>query len=271
MKPAAFDYFRPATLEAALSRDDVMPLAGGQSLLPLLGLRMNAVNCLMDIGRVPELRRVEDEGSHALIGAAITHAEIEDGLVPDPGRGLMRRMASNIAYRAIRNQGTIGGSVAMADPAADWPVCLMALNATAIIAGSKGMRREPVAALIQDIYTTSLESGELIVAFEIDWIDEKARTGVSKVARKTGAFAMSQAVVVLNDGTRPDRVFLAGAENRAIHLAETSRLAKSDVAESLLRSAIAEDLSATPASEDAYAVRLHTAVVLRALKEARGA
>lgn len=271
MKPAAFDYRRPATLKEALSDDDVMFLAGGQSLLPLLGLRMNSPRCLVDIARIAELRRIEDRGTHVMIGAAITHAEIEDGLVPDPGRGLMRRMASRIAYRAVRNQGTIGGSVAMADPAADWPVCLMALDATAVIAGAKGERREPVTEFVQDVYTTSLAPGEIIVGFEVPWLDAGARTGVAKVARKTGAFAMSQAVVVRNDGARPDRVVLGGAANRAFRLAQTSRLLGKAASETELRAAIAADLADAIDPPDAYALRLHSAVVLRALKEAAGA
>jgi carbon-monoxide dehydrogenase medium subunit len=267
MKPSAFDYVRPATLREALDIRDAMPIAGGQSLLPLLALRMNAPELVLDISRLPELRRVEDKGAYVLIGAAITHAEIEDGIVPDPGRGLMRRIAAHIAYRAIRNQGTIGGSVAMADPAADWPLALMALNATAVIAGASGERREAVSEFIQDVYTTSLAAGEIVVAFEIPRFDAGARSGVFKVARKSGAFAMSQAIAVVKDGGADDRVYLSGADNRAIRLAETSALIGTETSESVLRASIAHDLAATPASSDAYALRLHTAVALRAIQE----
>ncbi len=275
MKPAAFDYVRPGSLEEALgllagAPEDVMPLAGGQSLLPLLGLRMSSAAMLVDIGRLDALRRVEDTGSHVVIGAAVTHAEIEDGIVPDPGRGLMRRMAGRIAYRAVRNQGTIGGSVAMADPAADWPVCLIALEAVARIAGARGGRTVPVADLIEDVYTTSLARGEIIVAFEVPRLDAAARTGVAKVARKTGAFAMSQAVVVTNDGARAARVVLAGAGSRAYRLPATSGLLQSpDAAESSLREAIRRDLEGCGGELDDYTIRLHTAVVLRAIAEAR--
>lgn len=248
---------------------DATVLAGGQSLLPLLSLRMGNAERLIDISRLAELRRTKSESAHVTIGAAVTHAEIEDGLVPDPGRGLMQRVASHIAYRAVRNQGTVGGSVAMADPAADWPLCFMALDAVVVIADAQRERREPVAEFVQDVYTTSLAPGELIVAFEIPWLDEKARTGVAKIARKSGAFAMSQAIAILNDGGRPSRVYLAGADSRAIRLAETSAVLAADVTEAALRSAIAEDLARTQAASDDYALRLHTAGVLRAVREAQ--
>lgn len=275
MKPAAFDYLRPASLDEAIGAlasagGEAMPLAGGQSLLPLLGLRMTSVGRLVDIGRLEALRQVEETASHVVIGAAFTHAEIEDGRVPDPGNGLMRRMAARIAYRAVRNQGTIGGSIAMADPAADWPVCLIALEAKARIAGAKGQRTVRVADLIEDIYTTSLARDEIIVAFEIPRLDAAARTGVAKVTRKTGAFAMSLAVAVVNDGARAARIVLGGAANRAFRLPATSALLQSkDTSDATLSDAIGRDLLEAAGELDDYSVRLHRAVVLRAIAEAR--
>lgn len=275
MKPAPFDYVRPQSLEEAVrvladAGEDVLALAGGQSLLPLLALRMASVRMLVDIGRLDALRQVEDTGDNVVIGAAVTHAEIEDGRVPDPGRGLMKRVAARIAYRAIRNQGTIGGSVAMADPAADWPACLIALEAKARIVGPKGSRMVPVADLIQDIYTTSLARGELIVAFEIPRLDAGVKTGLAKVARKTGAFAMSLAIAVVDDGPRAARVVLAGAGNRAVRLPMTSDVMQSStLPESVLRDAIGRDLAQSMDAIDDYAIRLHSAVVLRAIAEAR--
>ena len=107
MKPAPFDYVRPPSLEEAVrvlaDGEDVLALAANH-LPPLLALRMASVRMLVDIGRLDALRQVEDTGDNLVIGAAVTHAEIEDGRVPDPGRGLMKRVAARIAYRAIRNQ-----------------------------------------------------------------------------------------------------------------------------------------------------------------------
>lgn len=268
MKPTSFAYLRPESLDDALKlnaagTEGTAFLAGGQSLLPLLGLRVTGVTKVIDIGRLPELRGTGETADSVTIGAGITHAEIEDGLAPDPGDGLMRRMASQIAYRAIRNQGTIGGSVAMADPAADWPVCLIALRATAVIAGRHGERRETVENLMIDTYTTSLDN-EALVAFEIPKLAPGAKTGVAKVGRKAGAFALSVAVAIMQDGDRPSRVVLGGAGRRARRLANTGRALQAVADSEALRSAVLRDLAAIEDLDD-YAIRLHSTVVLRAI------
>jgi aerobic carbon-monoxide dehydrogenase medium subunit len=273
MKPAPFDYVRPAHLDGALralaeAPDEVMALAGGQSLLPLLALRMTSVGKLVDVGRLAELREVNETDAHVMIGAGITHAEIEDGEVPDPGCGLMPRVAKRIAYRAVRNQGTVGGSVALADPAADWPVCLIALRARAHVVGPKGRRVVPVADLIEDIYTTSIARDELLVAFEIPRLHSAAKTGIAKVARKTGAFAMSHAIAVANDGANEARVVLGGAGKKAWQLPRASKLLhERERTDPIWRDAIAHDLSQAGDALDDYQVRLHTAVVKRAIAE----
>jgi len=272
MKPAPFAYVRPASLDDALrllSADggDAMPIAGGQSLVPLLALRMSGAERLVDIGRLEALRQVAVTPSTVMIGAGITHAEIEDGRVADPANGLMRRIAGGIAYRAIRNQGTIGGSVALADPAADWPSCLIALGAVARIAGPGGERTMPVEHLIEGVFATALAPGELIVAFDIPRLAPSARVGFAKVARKTGAFAMSLAIVIL-DGAEA-RVVLGGAGTRPLVLAHTSAAVLApNAADAALRDAIVRDLNAVD-DLDAYARRLHTATVLRAITEMR--
>lgn len=277
MKPAPFDYIRPSSLDDALcyladAPDEVMPIAGGQSLLPLLALRMTSVAKLVDIGGLAELRAVLETDQHVVLGAAVTHAEIEDGHMPDPSQGLMRRIAHHIGYRAVRNQGTIGGSVVLADPAADWPVCLIALRARALIVGPNGRRSVPVADLIEDIYTTSITREELLVAFEIPRVHPAAKTGVAKVAHKTGAFAMSHAIAVANDADNEARVVLGGAGKKAFILAETSSLFHAgETQEVTLRRAITHDLAAAADTLDAYQIRLHSAVVLRAIAQARAA
>ena len=273
MKPAPFDYVRAKSVDEAVrllasETSDSMPIAGGQSLLPLLALRMTQPKQVVDIGRLDALRRSEDGASCVSIGAGVTHAEIEDGRVPDPGNGLMRRIAGGIAYRAVRNQGTIGGSIALADPAADWPVCLIALQARARIAGPNGERSMLVDELIEGIFTTRLERGELIVGFDIPRLPGSARTGVAKVARKTGAFAMSLAIAVADNAA--SRVVLGGAGDRALRLIHTSELlASGKGSDRSLREAVAADLDAIDSESDAYARRLHAATVVRAIAEAR--
>jgi carbon-monoxide dehydrogenase medium subunit len=275
MKPAPFDYMRASSIDEAVklivsSEGDVMPIAGGQSLVPLLALRMTAPERLVDIGRIEALRASSENASHVTIGAGITHAEIEDGRVPDPANGFMRRIAANIAYRAVRNQGTIGGSVALADPAADWPACLIALQAKARIAGPNGERNALVEDLIDGIYSTKLQRGELIVAFEIPKLAASARTGIAKVARKTGAFAMSLAIAVYDGASSATRVVLGGAGSKPVCLQQTSELLRTKSPfQSALCDAIAQDLDGIDGEFDGYARRLHTATVLRAIAEAR--
>ena len=276
MKPAPFDYIRPqgvAEAIAALRQDDktVSLLAGGQSLLVLLSLRMAPVDLLIDIGRIEELKTVSESATHVFLGAATTHAMIEDGAVPDPSRGLMPRVASAIAYRAIRNHGTIGGSVALADPAADWPACLMALDATVLVRGPAGDRREAVTGFVQGMYTTSLQQGEIILGFDIPRLPAGARWGAAKVTRKSGAFASAMAYVVEGcDGT-PARVILGATASRAQPMPATAAYLSQHTAidETELRATIGADLVAVDPEADAYQRRNHTATVLRAIREAR--
>jgi carbon-monoxide dehydrogenase medium subunit len=276
MKAAPFDYIRPkgvAEAIAALQQEDrtVSLLAGGQSLLVLLSLRMAPVDLLVDIGRLDELKAVSETPTHVFLGAAATHAMIEDGVVPDPSRGLMPRVASAIAYRAIRNHGTIGGSVALADPAADWPACLMALDATAVVRGPAGDRREAAIEFVQGMYTTSLQQGEIILGFDIPRLPAGARWGVAKVTRKSGAFASTMAFVVEPGAGAPARVILGATASRAQPMLATAAYLSQHVQidETELRAAISTDLDAVDPEADAYQRRNHTATVLRAIREAR--
>ena len=145
MKPAAFDYVRPASLADAIALlaqgdRDAQLMAGGQSLVAMMNLRVAAPDLVIDIGRLDELKAVSDAPDHVSFGACITHAAIEDGRVPDPSRGLMPRVAASLAYRAVRTRGTLGGSLALADPAADWPTVMAALDAELILRGPRGER-----------------------------------------------------------------------------------------------------------------------------------
>jgi carbon-monoxide dehydrogenase medium subunit len=275
MKPAPFEYICPQGLAdavAALNQRDktASVVAGGQSLLVLLSLRAAQVDLLVDISRIDELKTVAETPRHVFLGAATTHAMIEDAAVPDPSRGLMPRVASAIAYRAIRHQGTIGGSVAFADPAADWPACLMALDATVVMRGPAGDRREPVVDFVQGMYATSLARGEIILGFEIPRLSAGARWGAARVTRKSGAFALSMAFVVERDDM-PARAILGATSSRAQSLPTVagylSRHAQIDEEE--LRAAIDADLDSVEPEADAYQRRTHIATTLRAIREVR--
>lgn len=273
MKSAPFEYVRPQSIaeaNAALTRDGATTaaIAGGQSLLPMLNLRVAIVDLLVDIGRLEELKAVSETPSGLQIGALTTHAAIEDGKIPDLFGGLMRRIAGQISYRAVRNHGTVGGSLALADPAADWPVCLMALGASVKITSRDGMRSEPIAEFIQGPFTTSLAPGEIIVGFDLPRPRTTLHWGFAKVARKSGAFANSIAIVTAQGGDGPVSAVLGAAGPRACALpAVAKQIQTGAAADDKLRAAIAEDIAAVAPDADAYEKRMHAATVLRAVRE----
>jgi carbon-monoxide dehydrogenase medium subunit len=274
MKAAIFDYAVPKTVSEAstlLGTAGVATaaIAGGQSLLPMLNLRVALPDLLVDIGRLQELKEVAATPSSIRIGALTTHAAIEDGKLPEAFGGLMQKVASKISYRAIRNHGTIGGSVALADPASDWTGCLMALGAHVRISGLKGTRSQPINEFVLGQYSTSLASDEIILGFDVPRPDAAAlRWGFFKVVRKSGAFADSIAFAVANGHGGPASVVLAAAADRPCLLSKVAeRIQVGDRSEEALRSAIAKDVAEHVSQDDAYLMRLHTSTVLRAVQE----
>lgn len=138
MKPVAFDLRIPGDLSSAISdlKDagvETKIIAGGQSLGPMLNLRLVRPERLLEVTKTDIMRRITKTGEYVSFGAATRHAEIEDRLPPDPSQGMMPHVAAGIAYRAVRNKGTIGGSLCHADPAADWVTAMTALDATIVI------------------------------------------------------------------------------------------------------------------------------------------
>src|SRR6202008_4617710 len=144
---------------------------------------------LVDIGRIPELAAVGEEKDAVIIGATVTHAAIEDGRVLDPTGGFLVQVARGIAYRAVRTRGTIGGSLAHADPAADWLSCLTALGAEVLVAGAGSNRSIAVSALMRGAMETERAHDELITGVRIPRFSASARFGFHKICRKAGEFA----------------------------------------------------------------------------------
>ena len=199
MKPAAFDYVRPSTVAEALGALRGTPgakvLAGGQTLGPMLNLRLAQPALLVDITRIPELAAVTEDENAVTIGAIVTHAAIEDGRVPDPTGGFLARVARGIAYRAVRTRGTIGGSLAHADPSADWLACLTALGAEVVIANGTTFR-VPLSAFVRGAMETQLAPEGLVLAVRIPRFPRGTRFGFHKICRKTGEFADAIGVVI---------------------------------------------------------------------------
>src|SRR5205085_5921353 len=175
-----FEYESPTTIQAALallSTGDTKVLAGGMSLIPMMKLRLAAPERLVDLSRIPGLTGIKESGGSIVIGAMTTHHEVEDSALLRAKCPLLAETASNIGDVQVRNMGTIGGSIAHADPAADYPAALLALEAKIVIRGAKGERSVSAADFFVDSFTTALESGEIIR--EIVAPVEEAGTGTS--------------------------------------------------------------------------------------------
>jgi carbon-monoxide dehydrogenase medium subunit len=197
MKAAAFSWQHAnsiADASKAASRGAKI-IAGGQSLGPMLNLRIAQPDALVSIAHLPELHAVSETGTDITIGAAITHAQIADGLAPDIGHNILPNIAANIAYRAIRNRGTIGGSLCHADPAADWVTTLLALGATALISNGAAIRAVALANFFTGTFRTCLAPDEILQAIRIPKLGPDARFGYYKACRKPGEFAHAMAAV----------------------------------------------------------------------------
>ncbi len=267
MKPAAFDYVRPATVTEALdalrSTPGARVLAGGQTLGPMLNLRLAQPALLVDITRIPELAAVAEEVDAVTIGATVTHAAVEDGRIPDPSGGFLARVAHGIGYRAVRTRGTIGGSLAHADPSADWLACLTALRAEVVIAGAGGHRRAALPAFVRGAMQTELAQGELILGVRIPRLPRGARFGFHKICRKAGEFADAIGVVV-GDPDGSCVCVSAGATTSRPLIMQLELDRKETLAANSARAL----LGSTGFAGDAFNLAVHTTALKRALDEA---
>src|SRR3954469_11786076 len=172
MKASAFAYARPTSVANALELlsvhgDKAKVLSGGQSLMPAMNLRLINPEFLVDIGQLAELRGIVVKGDILTIGALTRHVDILKSAEIAAHAPLLRDATSHVAHPAIRNRGTLGGSLAHADPAAELPACMVALGATVIVRGPRGERRIPANEFFTGIYETALSPQELLVAVEL--------------------------------------------------------------------------------------------------------
>ena len=222
MKAAHFDYARPALIAEAVTllQDSAglgKILGGGQSLGPMMNLRLVQPELLVDIRAIAALKDCTVGTDVVTLGAAITHAAIEDGQIPDPTQGMLAYVASNIAYRAIRNRGTLGGSLAHADPAADWVNLMALLDAQYLLHGPSGMRTVDNAHWMDGAFTTALAEDDILTAVRIPVLSTEARWSYYKFNRKTGEFAEAIAAFI-DDPKRGVRRGLIGATDGTPHV-----------------------------------------------------
>jgi carbon-monoxide dehydrogenase medium subunit len=267
MKPAPFEYARPQTVDEAVrllgGRPGAKVLAGGQTLGPMLNLRLAQPAVLVDIGRIPELAAVTQDKDAVTIGATVTHAAIEDGRIHDPTHGFLSRVARGIAYRAVRTRGTIGGSLAHADPAADWLSALTALNADVLIAGPQSRRRQPLAAFVRGAMTTELGADELLLGVRVPRFSSRARFGFHKVCRKTGEFAEAIGVVV-DDPEQDIFAMIAGATGSLPLVMQMRNSGRQNMTLEHVQAL----LQRSHFRGDAYELKLHAVALTRACKQA---
>jgi carbon-monoxide dehydrogenase medium subunit len=254
------------------SNGSARPLAGGQSLIPLMNLGLAKPGLIVDLAHVAELRRVEEERDYLFIGATVTHAQIEDGELPDATLGMLQYVAGCIASRGVRNRGTIGGNLVHADPAADWPAALMALGADAQVVGTTGQRSVPIFEFVREAFTTALRSGELLEGVRIPRLSRSARWSYYRVRRAANASPDAIGVVVIDRERGFCRTVLSGGRQKPRDLPEiANRLANPDggdfaTKEDLERAT--EVVTRNGFGDDAVEAQIYATALSRAVKRA---
>lgn len=267
MKPAPFTYHRPRTITEAVDllagHEDAKVLAGGQSLLPIMNMRLAAPAHLVDLTGVAELRRAAEDDTAVHYGATTTHMMIEDGLVPDPTHGLLPHAATGIGYRAIRTSGTLGGSLAHSDSSAEWPTVLSALDAAVLTRSPRGPRRLPVRELLTGFFSTILDEDEIITSVEVRRLSADTPWGLYKMARKPGEFGESLAVVLRYPSG--DEVWLGAARDTPVRLPAVEQLIAGRTSAEIELPDLAE-LVGLGTGTEGHPRQLHAVAVLRALR-----
>ena len=261
MKAPPFAYVRAKSLKEALELlrkhgERAKILAGGQSLVATLNMRLSAPELLIDISRLKELTGIKVTKSTVTIGALTTHAQIEKSPEVRKHLPLLAQAAPHIAHPAIRNVGTLGGSLALADPAAEWPACCVVLDAKIVIAGRKGTRKVAAHEFFKGLYTTALKPNEVLTGVEFPVQPPGTRSAFVELAQRRGDYAIVGLAAVAN-GTQRRFAFL-GAGDRPVLAANAGKAQDIRAA----KTGLAKDLSPPADLYNSPATKLHLAQVL---------
>ena len=280
MKAPPFDYVRVAALPEVFALlqqhgDQARVLAGGQTLLATLNMRLSEPALLIDIGGLAALRGIALAGGMLRIGALTTHAEIESSALVAVHAPLLAQAAPHIAHRAIRNRGTLGGSLAYADPAAEWPACALALDATLVLASASGERRVAANDFFTGLFETALAPGELIAAVELPTLAPHEHHVFDELARRRGDYAIAGLAArgIVRDGRVSGlRLAFLGVDDRPLRAVRTETALEGatldDAAIALALQTLATDLKPFGDLTSNAATKRHLAGVLtqRALR-----
>jgi carbon-monoxide dehydrogenase medium subunit len=279
MIPVAFDYLRPATVEDAVaalagSGGDGKLLAGGHSLLPVLRLRLAAPSLLVDLGGIAALRGVQVDGEALVIGAMTTHAEVAGSPVVAESAPLLGQAAASVGDRQVRHRGTLGGSLAHADPAGDLPTVAVALDAELVLAGPTGQRTVPAREFFVDYFTTALQPDEVLVRVRLPRLPGwgTCYEKVSRTAQSWATLAVAAAVRRDNGGIAEARVALTSMGRTPVRATAVEEALAGGTTEDIAAAAAhAADGTSPPSDATAsaeYRTHLVTVLVRRALTAA---
>jgi len=274
MKARAFSYLRARTTEEALAAhgqqgEDARFIAGGQSLVPTLALRLQAPKLLIDITHIAELRGVRREGEFLRIGALTRHCETLSEPLIGEFAPLLRAAAPFIAHPAIRNRGTLGGSIALADPASEFPAVVLALDAEIEIVGFAGHRRVRAADFFVGLFETALAPGELVTAVHVPLFKANQKIAFDELARRRGDYALvGCGMIATLDGAKIETIRIAffavgNVPTRARHAEDVLNGQALDAAAiATAQAALGQDIAPPESDEVPSAMRLHLARVL---------
>ncbi len=284
MKPAPVDYVAPTSSAEAVSllndpHREAIVLAGGQSLMPMLNLRLARPDLLVDLGRVAELDHIDEHDGRLMIGAMTTKRSVEKSALVERLQPLLHAATLEIGHPQIRSRGTVGGSMAQADPAAEYPAVALATDAQMRVAGPDGERLIPADDFFRGYLTTALEPGELLVEIHFPLPAEGSGWAFAEFSRRHGDFAIAGVAITLAlDGQgrcRDARIVLFGVGSKPTRMNDAEQIVNSENpdedlyarAGEAVRTSIDETMSDQGASAD-YRRQLAAVLTRRALAEA---
>jgi carbon-monoxide dehydrogenase medium subunit len=237
----------------------------------MLNLRLVEPQVIVDITGLAELKQVERRGDELVLGACVTHADIEDGRIPDVTRGAMQGVAGNIAYRAVRNRGTVGGSLSHADPAADWVSALSALGAKLTLRSLSGVRMVTMEDFIVGALESTLRAGEIVETIHVPAMPASAHWGYVKSCRKTGEFAHAIGAILIDPSAATARVVIGAIDSAPIVVTNAAELFGGRIAgdyKERFDARVADVLLAKAGVANAAHRHIHVNVLKRAVREA---